>query len=170
MPIASRALIEVAHTTSNLKPSPIEPSWIIEGNPVAQASLLSKSDDGQAWTVVWQCSKGTFDWYYDVRRDDSDSRRLSRTLKVMRCPRPATVLVTSSSSGKAHTPNGTSKVISENLRSVGRPSRFCSVSLCGFSPKSRERSCRLTNTKPTASRVLAERIFRAFGLGSRNRI
>jgi uncharacterized protein len=66
MPIASRALIEVAHTTSNLKPSPIEPSWIIEGNPVAQASLLSKSDDGQAWTVVWQCSKGTFDWYYDV--------------------------------------------------------------------------------------------------------
>jgi uncharacterized protein len=65
-----RALIEVAHTevahtASNLTPSPIEPSWIIEGNPVAQSSLLSKSEDGQAWTVVWQCSEGKFQWYYD---------------------------------------------------------------------------------------------------------
>jgi uncharacterized cupin superfamily protein len=66
MPIASRALIEAAHITTNLEPSPIEPSWIIEGNPVAQASVLSKSKDGQAWTVVWQCSKGRFDWYYDI--------------------------------------------------------------------------------------------------------
>jgi uncharacterized protein len=64
MSIVSRALIEVAHTASNLTPCPIEPSWIIEGNPVA--SLLSKSEDGQAWTLVWQCSKGRFDWYYDV--------------------------------------------------------------------------------------------------------
>jgi uncharacterized protein len=61
----SRQLIEVARTASNLTPSPIEPSWIIEGNPVAQSSLLSKSDDGQAWTVVWQCSEGKFHWYYD---------------------------------------------------------------------------------------------------------
>ena len=27
---------------------------------------------------------------------------------------------------------------------------ICSASLCGFSPKSRERSCRLANAKPTA--------------------
>ena len=66
MPIASRELIETAHTASNLTPSPIEPSWIIEGNPVAQSCLLSKSEDGQAWTVVWQCSKGKFDWHYDI--------------------------------------------------------------------------------------------------------
>jgi len=65
MPTASRALIEVANTASNLTPSPIEPSWIIEGNPVAQSSLLSKSEDGLAWTVVWQCSNGKFHWYYD---------------------------------------------------------------------------------------------------------
>jgi uncharacterized protein len=66
MPMVSRALIEVANTATNLKPSPIEPSWIIEGNPIAQSSLLSKSADGQAWTVVWQCSEGKFHWYYDV--------------------------------------------------------------------------------------------------------
>ncbi|MGB9115348.1 cupin domain-containing protein [Bradyrhizobium sp.] len=62
----SRTLIEVANTASNLTPSPIEPSWIIGGNPVAQSSLLSKSADGQAWTVAWQCSEGKFHWYYDL--------------------------------------------------------------------------------------------------------
>ncbi|MGA2057173.1 MAG: cupin domain-containing protein [Bradyrhizobium sp.] len=61
----SRALIEVANTTSNLTPWPIECSWIVEGNPTAQGSLLSKSADGLAWTVVWQCSEGKFHWYYD---------------------------------------------------------------------------------------------------------
>jgi len=65
MHLISRAVIEVANTASNLTPSPIEPSWIIEGNPVAQLSLLSKSADAQAWTVVWQCSEGKFHWYYD---------------------------------------------------------------------------------------------------------
>lgn len=62
----ARARIEVANTAPNLTPSPIEPSWIIEGDPVAQSSLLSKSADGQAWTVVWQCSEGKFHWYYDI--------------------------------------------------------------------------------------------------------
>jgi uncharacterized protein len=66
MPWISRALIEVANTTANLTPSPIEPSWIIEGNPVAQSSRLSKSADWQAWTVLWQCTEGKFHWYYDL--------------------------------------------------------------------------------------------------------
>jgi uncharacterized cupin superfamily protein len=65
MPAISRALIEVANTTSNLTPWPIERSWIVEGNPTAQGSLLSKSADGLAWSVVWQCSEGKFHWYYD---------------------------------------------------------------------------------------------------------
>jgi uncharacterized cupin superfamily protein len=60
------ALIEVAHTAAILKPSPIQPSWIVEGDPVAQASVLSKSTDGLAWTMVWQCSDGKFNWYYQV--------------------------------------------------------------------------------------------------------
>jgi uncharacterized protein len=61
-----RDFVQAANTTLKLKPSPIEPSWIVEGNPIAQASLISKSADGLAWTVVWQCSEGKFDWYYDV--------------------------------------------------------------------------------------------------------
>jgi uncharacterized protein len=53
-------------TVSHLDALLVAPSWIIEGNPVAQSSLLSKSADGQAWTVVWQCTEGNFNWYYDL--------------------------------------------------------------------------------------------------------
>jgi uncharacterized cupin superfamily protein len=50
----------------NLTPSPIDPSWIIKGNPVAQSALLAKSADGLARTMVWQCSEGSFNWFYDL--------------------------------------------------------------------------------------------------------
>ena len=61
----SGALIETANLVVNLTPRPIEPSWIIEGNPVAQWCVLSKSADGLASTMVWECSEGKFNWYYD---------------------------------------------------------------------------------------------------------
>jgi uncharacterized protein len=61
----SRALIEAAKLVVNLTPMPIEPSWIIEGNPVAQSCVLAKSADGLASTIVWECSEGKFNWYYD---------------------------------------------------------------------------------------------------------
>jgi uncharacterized cupin superfamily protein len=59
------ALIETANLVVNLTPKPIEPSWIIEGDPVAQWCVLSKSADGLASTMVWECSEGKFNWYYD---------------------------------------------------------------------------------------------------------
>jgi uncharacterized protein len=61
----SRAPIETANLAAALTPRPIEPSWIIEGDPAAQCSVLSKSADGLASTMIWQCSEGKFDWYYD---------------------------------------------------------------------------------------------------------
>ena len=61
----SRAMIETANLVVKLTPRPIEPSWIIEGNPVAQWCVLSKSADGLASTMVWECSEGRFNWYYD---------------------------------------------------------------------------------------------------------
>ena len=61
----SSALIETTNLAVNLTPRPIEPSWIIEGNPTAQWHVLSKSADGLASTMVWECSKGKFNWYYD---------------------------------------------------------------------------------------------------------
>src|ERR1700730_13836685 len=62
----SRTLIETANLAVNLTPAPIEPPRIMEGNPVAQNCVLSKSADGLALTLVWECSKGKFNWYYDV--------------------------------------------------------------------------------------------------------
>ena len=62
----SPSLIETANLAVNLTPRPIEPSWIIEGNPVAQSCVLSRSADGLATTIVWQCSEGKFNWHYDL--------------------------------------------------------------------------------------------------------
>jgi uncharacterized cupin superfamily protein len=61
----SRSLVETGNLAVNLTPRPIEPSWIIEGKPDAQWCVLSKSADGLASTMVWECSEGKFNWYYD---------------------------------------------------------------------------------------------------------
>jgi uncharacterized protein len=61
----SRALIETTNLVVNLTPRPIEPSWIIEGKPDARSCVLSQSADGLASTMVWECSAGKFNWYYD---------------------------------------------------------------------------------------------------------
>ncbi|SFJ11489.1 cupin domain-containing protein [Bradyrhizobium sp. cf659] len=60
------ALIETGHCNVDLEPSPIEPSWIIEGKPEARSHLLSTSACGTATTLIWSCTKGKFNWYYDL--------------------------------------------------------------------------------------------------------
>jgi uncharacterized cupin superfamily protein len=57
--------IETGHCDVDLKPSPIEPSWIIEGNPEARSHKLSASADRAAATLIWACTEGKFNWYYD---------------------------------------------------------------------------------------------------------
>jgi uncharacterized protein len=47
-----------------LKPSPINPDWILEGNPVARNAVLSRSDDTTACTIFWDCTAGKFNWHY----------------------------------------------------------------------------------------------------------
>jgi len=58
-------LIESSHCDVDLNLSPIEPSWIIEGNPEARSHRLSVSADGAATTLIWSCTEGKFYWYYD---------------------------------------------------------------------------------------------------------
>jgi uncharacterized cupin superfamily protein len=62
MPLAP---FDTTHCNVDLKPSPIEPSWIIEGNPEARSSLLSTSECKTAWTLIWSCTEGRFNWHYD---------------------------------------------------------------------------------------------------------
>lgn len=49
-----------------LADSPIEPSWIIEGDPRTRALELSRSDDNTALTWTWDCTAGAFRWYFDM--------------------------------------------------------------------------------------------------------
>jgi hypothetical protein len=50
--LAASSLLETAHIAVDLQPMPIEPSWVIDGNPQARARQLYKSLDRQVWTVV----------------------------------------------------------------------------------------------------------------------
>jgi uncharacterized protein len=45
--------------------SPIEPSWIISGEPVARVGLHSRAGDDAASTSLWDCTAGEFRWYFD---------------------------------------------------------------------------------------------------------
>lgn len=60
------ALIEIGHCNVDLKPSPIEPSWIVDGKPEARSCHLSSSSCGTAKTLIWSCTEGKFNWYYDM--------------------------------------------------------------------------------------------------------
>jgi uncharacterized protein len=47
-----------------LGPAPIPPAWVRSGKPVARAVTLSTSSDGTAFTAVWDCTQGSFDWRF----------------------------------------------------------------------------------------------------------
>lgn len=49
---------------ARLQSAPIEPSWVISGNPVARCAELSRSRDRTAATLLWDCTAGEFDWNY----------------------------------------------------------------------------------------------------------
>jgi uncharacterized cupin superfamily protein len=48
-----------------LDPAPINPEWILEGNPMARAHSLSQSRNG-SFSVIWDCSAGRFNWFYGL--------------------------------------------------------------------------------------------------------
>lgn len=47
-----------------LHDAPIEPAWITEGTPTARNRVLNAARDGSAWTMLWDCSAGSFEWHY----------------------------------------------------------------------------------------------------------
>jgi uncharacterized cupin superfamily protein len=47
-----------------LEDAPINPDWIVSGNPVARAGLHSPSIDGKASTNIWECTAGSFWWTF----------------------------------------------------------------------------------------------------------
>jgi uncharacterized cupin superfamily protein len=48
----------------DLQPAPIDPGWIIAGEPRARAVELARSPDGTCTSALWDCTAGTFHWYF----------------------------------------------------------------------------------------------------------
>ena len=67
--IASPAVVKVAPSSVDLRPSPIEPEWILSGSPKAWNKEIARSRDRMAQIVVWECSAGFFIWHYS--KDES---------------------------------------------------------------------------------------------------
>ncbi len=53
-------------TSVELTSAPIRREWVEEGNPVARNAELSRSHDGTACTLIWDCTPGRFTWHYDI--------------------------------------------------------------------------------------------------------
>lgn len=49
---------------ARLEPAPIRPEWVMEGQPEARSAELSRAPDGTAMTVLWDCTAGTFNWFF----------------------------------------------------------------------------------------------------------
>jgi uncharacterized cupin superfamily protein len=64
--MTNESVIKLAVGQVSLNPSPIYPSWVLEGNPIARNKVLSSSADGTASTLIWDCTAGRFNWFYDV--------------------------------------------------------------------------------------------------------
>jgi uncharacterized cupin superfamily protein len=50
----------------DFQPDPIRPEWVIAGSPQARAVELVRSPDGTCTSAQWECTAGTFHWYFWV--------------------------------------------------------------------------------------------------------
>ena len=60
----TKAFIGACPNSLDMQSLPIEPSWVISGNPVARAASHSKAEDDCAATGVWDCTAGEFRWFF----------------------------------------------------------------------------------------------------------
>jgi len=58
-------LIDFATVDVDLQPAPIPPDWVLEGAPKARNRFLFTTSDRQLRTLVWDCTAGRFNWFYD---------------------------------------------------------------------------------------------------------
>jgi uncharacterized cupin superfamily protein len=59
-PVVARSIV----TADDLPPSPIDPSWIIEGDPKPRARRLALDEDRTVSAILWDCTTGRFNWHY----------------------------------------------------------------------------------------------------------
>lgn len=81
-----------------LEPAPLPEDWVIAGQPRTRAIELGRSPDGTCTAAHWDCTAGTFRWFFfneeivhilegEVRvRDDQGQERLLRAGDVAVLP------------------------------------------------------------------------------------
>jgi len=56
----------ISPNLAHLEFAPFKPiANVISGRPTARYKQLAKASDRESWTGVWECTSGTFKWYYD---------------------------------------------------------------------------------------------------------
>ncbi len=63
--VAGRVL-HVSRGEVDLEDHPINPEWVLDGQPQARLSEWAESADGTTSHWTWDCTAGRFRWYYDV--------------------------------------------------------------------------------------------------------
>jgi uncharacterized protein len=60
-------MTSIATPVPEMKNCPIHASWILEGLPKARVAVISDgSSDASAFTVMWDCTAGRFNWFYSI--------------------------------------------------------------------------------------------------------
>ncbi|MCD2175337.1 cupin domain-containing protein [Rhizobium sp. C4] len=57
-------LVAASSGAMEMKAAPIDPAWIVAGAPQARIAEHSQSSDRAAMTALWDCTAGTFRWYF----------------------------------------------------------------------------------------------------------
>lgn len=64
-PASEAVFAAYAQGVAPMHPAPINPEWIIAGTPVARFSRDAQGFDGSAGSALWDCTAGTFRWFFD---------------------------------------------------------------------------------------------------------
>lgn len=55
-----------AHILQPLEALPVPEDWVIAGQPMATATMLTESADKRYRSGIWECTAGTFEWHFEL--------------------------------------------------------------------------------------------------------
>ena len=63
---APGTIVVATPSAIELEPEPIPSDWIVSGAPEARCTKLVRSHDLTSHIVIWDCTPGSFKWYYGM--------------------------------------------------------------------------------------------------------
>lgn len=62
--IPGRSFVARSGDQFSMVSTPINPEWVIDGDPQARTAEHSRSHDDAALTAIWDCTSGEFRWFF----------------------------------------------------------------------------------------------------------